>query len=330
MKTRSPGTAAQRIGEADAWCVVALADGSIATSTRDGVVTIATAGKSKARKLTKPSKDPMNVYTLAASPDGALLAFSSKGLTVFDTATREALYRLEEGFRPAFSRDGETLAMLHKNVLLVANARTGRSVRHVAPDWVRETGAITARIHAIAFSPDGRSVVAGGEGGRLRFFDLEKSVVAKTVEVRPLPTGPLSAVAWSAQGRLACAGWGAGVHLRERDGSQVDLDCTAWLGRDWPPDPGDSAETTGICFSPDEAMVLSAFDARGRLPGRASWATLWDRKSGEALAQLVFERTVVRSVAFTPDGKSALLGCSSPLHRPLDADDGLWSWPTGK
>lgn len=306
--------------------IAVLVDGSLATAARDGVVALSPSIEASARKLSKPVKDPRNLagLTLAGSPHGSLIACAVGGLIVWSAKTREKVYKLKSGWSPVFSRDGATLAFVDVNRVFVANASDGSSVRQIAEDWAR--GQMSAVVRDLAVSADGEEIAAGGEYGRVRFFGLKQDAVLRTEQVFPLPAGPISAMALSPGGWLACAEAGTRVYLRSPSGRERLLDSTRWLGGEWPPDPGDSAQSTGICFSPDESLVLSVFDTRGRLPGKASWASLWEVESGEEIAHMVFEKAVARCVAFGPDGKQALVGCCASAHLPPADEDGVWAW----
>jgi WD40 repeat protein len=306
--------------------IVALADGSLVTAARDGVVALSPSIGAPARKLNKPSKDPRVAagLALAGSPDGSLIACAVGGLQVWSAKTREKVYKLKSGGSPVFSRDGAALAFVDRTRVFVANASDGSSVREVAEDWAR--GQMSAALRDLSFSADGTEIAAAGEYGRVRFFGLKEDAVLRTEQAFPLPAGPISAMALSPGGWLACAEAGTRIYLRSPSGKERLLDATQWLGTEWPPDPGDSAQSTSIGFSPDDTLVLAAFDARGRLPGKASWASLWDVESGEAIAHLVFENAVARYVAFGPDGKEALVACCASAHLPPADEDGVWAW----
>lgn len=320
MEVLDASVSAARIGEeegpsANIESVAALPDGTIVAVSRDAVMHLWGPDGSKVRKLKVGSTvDP---HPIAVAPDGSLIACGGNGLTMWSAKTRTKVYKLKTGWLPAFSPDGATVAIVSRNDVFTAVAETGESLRAVDAEWKRGAP-VSAAVHSIAFSPKGDQLATGGEFGRVRFFDLTKRKLLREEQLLPLPAGPVYAVAWSKSGQLACAGHGTSHYLRAKDRKLLELSCVDWLGAEWPAAP-DHAQSDAICFSPDGSRVLSTFSARRSIPGKASWATLWESDTGRPLARLVFQKAEARAATFTSDGR-AVLGTS----------EGVWTWDSAR
>jgi len=294
------------------------------------------------------------VTRVAFSPDGktALSGSIDKSLILWDVATGQATHRFEghtdQISGVAILPDGRTaLSASWDFTLRQWDLATGQELRQqffpigtealaLSPDgrsamtsgtqevrlwdigkW-REAGRLLGHVSsilAIAASPDGRLALTGADNGELRLWNL-----AGQGELRRFPTDgtPLDAVAVSHDGRRLLVGAISGDTL------VYDLERGEIVQRL----PGAiSVSPSAIAFSPDDqyALVGSA-DFLGASSARS--LVLWDLASGQPVHRFEGHTELVRSLAFSPDGRSALAG-SQATDTTL-GDLILWDTRTGQ
>jgi DNA-binding beta-propeller fold protein YncE len=140
----------------------------------------------------------------------------------------------------------------------------------------------THQVTGVAFTPDGRQVVAGIGDGTVRVLDVATGREALRLEGHA-PGGV--AVAVSSSGNLVLSG-GVDHELRLRD---------LKLGRERAIFRGHTNTITNVTLSPN-----------GRLAASGSWdktARIWEVATGKPLHVLAGHAKVVMGVAFTPDGR---------------------------
>jgi WD40 repeat protein/serine/threonine protein kinase len=165
----------------------------------------------------------------------------------------------------------------------------------------------SGEVHAVAFGPGGRLVVAGCEDHTVKVWDVKSRKVIQTL---PGHDGFVFSVAFSPDGRyVASAGADRLVRLWERaTGAEV-------FRR--PGHLGDYAGTAnGIAFSPDGRRLVAG--------GEDGIATVWDVPTGSVALRLPekHENTAV-CVAFSPDGLLLATGSWGGVVR-------IWDTSTGK
>ncbi|MFO0887754.1 MAG: serine/threonine-protein kinase [Isosphaeraceae bacterium] len=256
------------------------------------------------RPARPPLAHPAWVTRAAFSPDGAWLAtgsFDGKA-RLWDAATGRVVgpTYLHQGtiWNVDISPDG-------KNLLTDSKDQTAR-VWDVAASAGDEGRLLptSMRSHSLdaAFSPDGRTVVAGFDDGA-RLWD------ATTGEPRDMVLrhegAPVNRVAFSPDGASIATG-------------SVDGTARLWnvaTGRRIGPPLPHEGWVTALEFSPDgKTLLTGSFDGKARL---------WDRTSGLLVIHPLVHGSQVYAVGFSPDGKTILTG-------GLDMSARLWGAATGR
>ncbi|MEO3974791.1 hypothetical protein [Streptomyces sp. CAU 1734] len=255
------------------------------------------------------------VNRIAFSPDGTTVATAGhdRDGALWDVARRERRATLPGGAGPvrsvAFSPDGRTLAAVLGVERIPAAARTHRSrpgdgavllwsVGRSGPPMRLRAG--TGRLADAAFSPDGRTLAAGGDIGIVLWDPVRGTRRAVLGPGRPTAHG-VAAVAFSPDGRLI-----AGASRSGR--------VTVWDVRRRVPavsPAGHAAGVTSVAFSPDGRTLATA--------SRDQTVRLWDVRSGRQRAVLTGGRTY--AVAFSPDGRTLATAT---------ADSSVVLWDTGR
>ena len=327
---------------------------TVAIGSRDGNIYLSDLNTGKLnRKLTGHSED---VQRVVFSPDGKMLASSSyldETVRLWDVHTGEHRRTLTEHTGDieglAFSPDGKTLASSGSGdgTIRFWDVRTG--------DQKHAVTGHTAGVHSVAFNPDGKFVASGHGDGSIRFWDAETGLHLKTFKkgydasglvfsedgktlayAEGLDIRLLDAGTGEEKMRLTGHEWGMHSMVLSPDGDILASGSEDTTIRLWDMHTGEHKRTLkgherrvySVAFSPDGKVLASGSDD--------NTIRLWRVDTGETEKILTghageFEGVDngpssvegVKSVAFSPDGKTlASGGGDNVIH--------LWDVETGK
>ncbi|CDR10606.1 trypsin-like peptidase domain-containing protein [Streptomyces iranensis] len=222
------------------------------------------------------------VTSVAFSPDGKTLAIGTDTgrLKLWDTATES--FRdspaVWTGSSLTFSPDSETLAINNhiRGEVEIVDVDSGKT-RHTL-DWytTADPGAAPA-----AFSPDGRSLAAGGEDGLVRLWNPATGKLQRTLRGHD---DVVNAVAFSPDGEhLASAGIDRTVRLWDATSGKVQDTLTDRAGKVW-----------ALSFSPDSKTLASGSEDEK--------VRLWDVAIGTTRRTFKGHTRLVTSVDFSANG----------------------------
>jgi len=253
-----------------------------ATSAEDWTVRLwdATTGRQEARIATTAV-----VECLAFSPDGTLLALGGRDGSLWlrrsSDGQERPLVRLPGSLNAvAFSPSGSTLAAAAGTALVLWDLAAGK-------ERARLTAG--AGVHSLAFTIDGGSLVTAGRDTPVAFWDVAGP--AGSSSAGPLGTGTKVPLAVAPDGRSVAVVVANGfkimlVNVATRCQSSL-LEC----GRN---------EVGTIGFCPDSRRLVSV-QRHGRVRS-------WDLATDSVEAPPDQLLAAVRSLAFTPDGRTLLTG----------------------
>ncbi len=247
-----------------------------------------------------PLSDP--VPPVVFSPDGKSVLTSIANTTwLWDARTGGLLGKPMTHDGPmAYSPDAATVLVAIVNTARLIDVRTGKprgkSMKH---DGAVEGGFVSA-INAVAYSPDGATVLTGSTDNTARVWDAQTGESIGVLK----HDKPVWAVTYSPDGATVLTGdFGGTARLWDvRTGRPL----------------GEPMKNDGIVFavaySPDGTSVLTG--------GYGKTARLWDARTGKPIGDPMKHDEVVYFVAYSPDGTTVLTGGEDTAR--------LWDAQTGR
>jgi WD40 repeat protein len=294
------------------------------------------------------------ISSLAFSPDGKILASGQQDadLTLWDVATHKPIGQPLSGHFSsvvslAFSPDGKTLASAGDSTIIFwdmeSHSRNGTGLS------IDGSG-----VSSIAFSPDGKTLASDGGNNTIVLWDIDAyQPIGQPLSRYKDGNGEFSAVfsiTFSPDGKTLasgnCISQSNGICNRD----EIALWNLATHQPSGQPLKGHSGRVYSAAFSPDGKTLASAgcgvaIDSRGTCS--QGEIILWDVETRQPIGQPINGHSdLVRSVAFSPDGKLLASGSydstiilwdvetHQPIGQPLSGHlDSVYSVafsPTGK
>lgn len=276
---------------------------TLASGSWDGAIHLWDAKTGKLLRILRGHGD--FISSVFFTPDGKQLVSCNGSLLtpntarVWDVATGKELRRwpIPGSWKLALSPDGKLLAGLgaalpNQNTIALWDVGTGKQIRELPFEGVQDF------VSDLAFSPDGKRLVSGGES-MLRLFD-----VAKGKQLRTFGEGKrIYSVAFSSDGKTVAVG------RRVEPITLWEIASFKMLRQ-----LGDNEGARSVAFSGDGKRLAG---------GGYGKAILWDVTSGKKLRELPGTLNQVWDMAFSPDDKTLAVG-------NLDSQVRLWDLSTGK
>lgn len=249
--------------------------------------------------------EPKGIYSVHISPDGRLGLYSildDNLVKIRAIESGEEMLKIAMGGAPArvrFSPDGKTfVTATTKGALKLWDAKEGNELKSLA--------SLEFNLQCVAFSRDGKRIVAGGGPyGEDRFGWAGVWEIAtgnQIAEMKDMPDSVLG-IAISPDGKLvATAGRDNVARLWRAESGEIVSTLS-----------GHQSSLEWVDFSPDGKMLASAsYD---------STAKLWEVDTGRELATLQVPYSgVVMSTRFSPDGKTLATAGQGGIVRLWNVD----------
>ena len=323
----------------------------IASSGDDGTVRVRDVASGDEVAILRGISPPL-ISAVVLSPNAELVAVATEDHEIrfwnveSGTEVHTLTGHLEEVEQLSFSRDGEQIIAVGPLMTTVWNVESGRSF-----GTIRVKNAVS-----VAYSPDGKRLVAAGEDGLVRMWDAANGELMRTLDRKG---GAVQLVVYSPDGRyIAGAGgelfsdetvrvWDAAngelVATFERIGARVrsivyspdgryiasghseqkDIDGASKLVHDvrvWNALNGELVRTFEIHDGESRSDISVAYSPNGRhiATGNDGTVEVWDVESRERIATLDSRGARIWSLAYSPDGRYIAAGSLDGTVRMWD------------
>jgi hypothetical protein len=275
--------------------------------------------------MERPVNLPRVFFALLAVAGGALARDASAPSKLFDPAGFGLLRTIPPGGDPngiAFSSDGKHLALGIGNGAVIYDTETWREVRRLEGQ--------PNVIVSVAWSPDGRTLAAGGQEGAVTLWDLSTGAIRRTLEGH---TAYVGAIAFSPDGRTLVTGshdgsvriWdpeegrerrvlmaqgpaGALCAAYSRDGRRLavglgDGDVRVWRAATW-----EEERTLGVRGSGNVVSVAFARDGSGVVSATETAITVSRIAARTSEQRFDASTSTLGCLALSPDDRYAIVG----------------------
>jgi len=242
------------------------------------------------------------VYSVAFSPDGALVAGGSKVWQVHDGALAQAIEYRHSVIDLAFSPDGQLLgAGLRLYGVQFVQVADGEMLHRIDRGFDYD--------NHLAFSPDGETVATSNRNGIVWLWRVADGELL--AEFEPPDTAWSAGLAFSPDGEIVAAGHKDGtVYLwRASDGQLLHT----------LPAQTDRCTVNDLAFSPDGALLATV----GGREEQEHVVWLWRVADGSSQQALPLPKTG-GAVAFSPDGQWLAAGSGEKLMLWELSEAALW------
>ncbi len=239
-----------------------------------------------------------DVHALAVSADGRTLAAASVGAVHLLSASTGALQRVLSGledrvYAVAFSSGG-----------LLAFANRKGHVWLWSPKMPSPGRKLPIKGSSLAFDPQDRFLVVGSTDGRIKRYDLRANKALAPLQAN---AGPIYAVVFNKDGRLAAAGLSGAIELWDVASGKKQARLL-----------GAKKLIRTLAFSPDGGALAAGGSDRDVL--------LFNVKTRALKSRLVGHDRVVTGLAFSPDGASLVSVSSDNTARVWDLERSALRW----
>ena len=233
---------------------------------------------------------PVSACPFALTPDGSTLLFAGLlgpgHITLFHAAED---FKETDAVLPSTAPIG-TVACSPDGKLFASGDSAGNifvrdmSFHPVAPRLAGEGQ--RSNVYQLAFSPDSRTLAAGGRDGSLRLWNVPEGTLQRAL------LGHFAGVTfinWRADGKALAAGSFYGTTTVWNTDTASGLEVMPFRVQPW-----------GSVFSPD-GRWLAAIEQTGQV-------VLWNRRTAQIECRLPGPQEHADSLAFTPDGRTLAVG----------------------